>query len=162
MNLEPDIPSVVSVALGPAPRLRGEEVHAPNAANTAVDLKHTHDPLTERVIDAAIEVHRQLGPGLLESVYQLALEYELLARGISFVSEVRLPVRYKGMELAGLLRLDLVVERDLVVELKSVDIVHAVNHAQVLTYLRLGGFRRGLLINFNVSRLANGVRRFVS
>ena len=128
---------------------------------TVFDLKTTPDILTERVIGAAIEVHRQLGPGLLESIYQVALEYELLARAISFSSEVHLPVRYKGRDLDGSLRLDLLVEHELVVELKSVDIVHAVNHAQVLTYLRIGGFARGLLINFNVSRLANGVRRFV-
>jgi GxxExxY protein len=127
----------------------------------AIDLNREPDPLTERVIGAAIEVHRQLGPGLLESVYHVALEHELLARGISFVSEVCLPVRYKGIELDGLLRLDMLVEQELVVELKSVDIVHAVHHAQLLTYLRVGGFGRGLLINFNVSRLANGVRRFV-
>jgi len=128
---------------------------------TAIDLNREPDVLTDRVIGAAIEVHRQLGPGLLESVYQFALEHELLARGISYASEVRLPVRYKGTELDGMLRMDMVVEHELVLELKSLDIVHAVHHAQVLTYLRLGGFSRGLLINFNVSRLANGVRRFV-
>jgi len=128
---------------------------------TAIDLKHEPDVLTDRVIGAAIEVHRQLGPGLLESVYQFALEHELLARGISFDSEVRLPLRYKGTTLDGMLRMDMVIENELVLELKSLDIVHTVHHAQLLTYLRLGGFSRGLLINFNVSRLANGVRRFV-
>jgi GxxExxY protein len=127
---------------------------------TAIDVNREPDALTDRVIGAAVEVHRQLGPGLLESVYKCALEHELLARGISFASEVCLPVCYKGTELDGMLRMDMVVEHELVLELKSIDIVHTVHHAQVLTYLRLGGFRRGLLINFNVSRLANGVRRF--
>jgi len=141
--------------------LRGAEGSAPRVAKPPIDLKAEHDLLTERVIGAAIEVHRHLGPGLLESVYQFALEQELLARGISYASEVRLPVRYKGTEFGGSLRLDLVVERELVLEIKAVDIVHAVHHAQLLTYLRVGGFRRGLLVNFNVSRLANGIRRFV-
>ncbi len=127
----------------------------------AFDLKVRPDALTERVIGAAIEVHRQLGPGLLESVYLAAMEFELLARGISFASEVYLPVRYKGSLLDGSLRLDLVVERELVVELKAQEGLLPVHCAQVLTYLKTGGFERGLLINFNVSKLVNGVRRFV-
>ncbi len=127
----------------------------------AFDLKVRPDVLTERVIGAAIEVHRQLGPGLLESVYLAAMEFELLARGISFASEVYLPVRYKGSLLDGSLRLDLVVERELVVELKAQEGLLPVHCAQVLTYLKTGGFERGLLINFNVSKLVNGVRRFV-
>lgn len=126
-----------------------------------LDLKTTPDLLTERVIGAAIEVHRQLGPGLLESVYLAAMEHELLVRGIDFESEVHLPVRYKGTPLDGSLRLDLVVGQDLVVELKSVEVVLPVHGAQVLTYLRVGQYTRGLLINFNVSLLANGIRRFV-
>ncbi|MHB8838834.1 MAG: GxxExxY protein [Gemmatimonadaceae bacterium] len=125
------------------------------------DIKQTPDALTERVIGAAIEVHRQLGPGLLESVYAVALEHELLARGVSFASEVILPIQYKGTMLDGALRIDLLVENTLVVELKSADAVLPVHCSQVLTYLRMGGFSRGLLINFNVSLLVNGVRRFV-
>ncbi len=127
----------------------------------AFDLKIRPDLLSERVIAAAIEVHRQLGPGLLESVYLAAMEHELLARGIAYASEVHLPVRYKGTLLDGSLRLDLLVERELVVELKAQEGVLPVHCAQVLTYLRTGGFERGLLINFNVSKLVNGVRRFV-
>ncbi|HEY3287605.1 MAG TPA: GxxExxY protein [Gemmatimonadaceae bacterium] len=126
------------------------------------DLKLEPDVLTERVIGAAIEVHRHLGPGLLESVYATAMEQELVARNIDFASEVMLPVSYKGATLDGLLRIDLVVDRDLVVELKAVDTVLPVHCAQLLTYLRLGGFSRGLLINFNVIKLAHGVRRFVN
>lgn len=127
----------------------------------AFDIKAAPDLLTERVIGAAIEVHKHLGPGLLESVYLAAMEHELLARGVSYECEVQLPVQYKGSTLAGTFRMDLVVERELVVELKAVDIVHPVHHAQLLTYLRVSNYDRGLLINFNVARLANGVRRFV-
>jgi GxxExxY protein len=119
------------------------------------------DPLTELVIGAAIEVHRQLGPGLLESVYLIALEHELLARGLNFACEVEMPIRYKGTELEHSLRLDFVVEQTLVIELKAVDVVLPVHYAQLLTYLRLGKFSRGLLINFNVAKLVNGVRRLV-
>lgn len=125
------------------------------------DLKTYPDVLTEEVIGAAIEVHRQLGPGLLESVYRGAMEHELLARGISYATEVRLPVRYKGAMLDGALRLDMLVERELIVEFKSVDFVLPVHCAQMLTYLKTGGFDRGLLINFNVALLVRGVRRFV-
>lgn len=119
------------------------------------------DPLTDLVIGAAIEVHRHLGPGLLESVYLVALEHEMLARGLNFTCEVAMPVRYKGTQLDGSLRLDFVVEQTLVIELKAVDVVLPVHYAQLLTYLRLGNFSRGLLINFNVAKLVNGVRRFV-
>ena len=125
------------------------------------DLNTTPDLLSERVIGAAVEVHRHLGPGLLESVYLAAMEYELLGRGISFVSELQLHVRYKGAELDGVLRIDLLIEQELVVELKAVETVLPVHCSQVLTYLRVGNFTRGLLINFNVTRLVNGVRRFV-
>lgn len=125
------------------------------------DLKTAPDTLTERVIGAAIEVHRTLGPGLLESIYQGAMEQEFLARGIAFASELRLPVLYKGALLDGSLRIDLLVEDQLVVELKSLDVVLPVHCAQVLTYLRTGGYSRGLLINFNVALLVRGIRRFV-
>jgi GxxExxY protein len=126
------------------------------------DIKLAPDPLSDRVIGAAIEVHRHLGPGLLESVYAVALEHELCARGVGFSSEVFLPIQYKGAILDGSLRIDLLIENELVVELKSVDTVLPVHCSQVLTYLRVGRFNRGLLINFNVSMLANGVRRFVN
>jgi GxxExxY protein len=126
------------------------------------DLKLTPDTLTANVIGAAVEVHRNLGPGLLESVYAVALEHELLARGVGFSSEVLLPIEYKGATLDGSLRRDLLIENDLVVELKSVDVVLPVHCSQMLTYLRIGRFSRGLLINFNVTMLVNGVRRFVN
>ena len=125
------------------------------------DIKVAPDILTERVIGAAVEVHRHLGPGLLETAYAAALEHELVARDIGFASEVLMPIQYKGATLDGLLRMDLLIEGDLVVELKAVEAIHPVHCAQLLTYLRAGGFRRGLLINFNVMKLVNGVRRFV-
>jgi GxxExxY protein len=125
------------------------------------DLNTTPDPLSERVIGAAVEVHRHLGPGLLESVYLAAREHELLGRGMSFASELPLPVRYKGTDLEGKLRVDLLIEQELVVELKAVEAVLPVHCSQVLTYLRIGNFARGLLINFNVTKFVNGVRRFV-
>jgi len=125
------------------------------------DLKTTPDALSERVIGAAIEVHRTLGPGLLESLYQGAMGQELLVRGIAFTSEARLPVLYKGSVLDGFMRIDLLVEDQLVVELKALEAVLPVHCAQVLTYLKAGGFGHGLLINFNVTLLARGIRRFV-
>ncbi|MFA6165579.1 MAG: GxxExxY protein [Gemmatimonadaceae bacterium] len=128
---------------------------------TSFDIKVVSDALTERVIGAAVEVHRHLGPGLLETAYVAALEHELVARNISFASEVLVPIQYKGATLDGLLRMDLLIEGELVVELKAVESIHPVHCAQVLTYLRAGQFNRGLLINFNVMKLVNGVRRFV-
>ncbi|MBW7932879.1 MAG: GxxExxY protein [Gemmatimonadaceae bacterium] len=128
----------------------------------AIDIKEANDPLTDRVIGAAIEVHRTLGPGLLESVYTTAMEHELIARDIDVASEIYLPLTYKGATLNGRLRIDLLIEGDLVVELKAVDALLPVHHAQLLTYLRLGGFSRGLLINFNVPLLIDGIRRLVN
>lgn len=128
----------------------------------AIDIKEANDPLTDRVIGAAIEVHRTLGPGLLESVYTTAMEHELIARDIDVASEIYLPLTYKGATLNGRLRIDLLISGDLVVELKAVEALLPVHQAQLLTYLRLGGFSRGLLINFNVPLLIDGVRRLVN
>lgn len=118
------------------------------------------DALVERVIAAAVEVHRQLGPGLLPQVYGAALEHEMLARDIDFTSDVTLPVRYKGTALDGRLHLDFVVAETLVVGLQSVEVILPVHYAQVMSALRMGSFQHGLLINFHVARLLNGVRRF--
>ncbi|MDB5309637.1 MAG: hypothetical protein JWO38_3839 [Gemmataceae bacterium] len=122
-------------------------------------MEEEDDPLTRAVIGSAIEVHRILGPGLLESVYQRSLCHELELRGIPFRPFVRLPVRYKGLELGNDLVLDILVEDRLVLELKAVDTLESVHEAQLLTYLRLAGVRLGLLINFNVRFLKDGVRR---
>jgi GxxExxY protein len=117
--------------------------------------------LTEVVIGAAIEVHRVLGPGLMESAYLACLCRELEMRGIPFRREVPLPVRYKGEEIECGYRLDLLVDDRLVVELKAVASIEAVHEAQLLTYLKLGGWNVGLLINFNVPVLKDGIRRRV-
>lgn len=117
--------------------------------------------LSEKIIGAAMEVHRALGPGLLESVYEEALCHELGLRGLSFARQVPVPLRYKGIDLTTNLRLDLIVEGDIVVELKSVEEFLPIHDAQVLTYLRPSGIWLGLLVNFNVPVLRDGIKRLV-
>jgi GxxExxY protein len=118
------------------------------------------DKLTERIIGCAIEVHRQLSPGLLESIYESALCVELEWEKLRFQRQVALPVEYRGRPL-GEHRLDLIVEEMVVVELKSVERFEPVLEAQLLTYLRLAKLRVGLLINFNSRLLRDGVKRYV-
>ena len=119
--------------------------------------------LTREIIGAAIEVHRQVGPGLLESAYQACIESELRARGIPFRSEVALGLVYKGHVLDPCAyRVDLIVGRTVVVELKAVESLQPVHSAQLLTYLKLLGLRVGLLVNFNVPVLRHGIRRVVN
>lgn len=117
--------------------------------------------LTEAIIGAAIEVHGQLGPGLLESVYEECMCEELRLRTIPFKCQIELPVVYKGRETGGKYRIDLVVADEVVVELKAVERLLSVHEAQLLTYLRLTGKRVGLIINFNVSVLHRGIMRRV-
>jgi len=117
--------------------------------------------ITEAIIGAAIEVHRGLGPGLLESTYQRCLRHELVLRNIPHKYELPLPVVYKGLGLDCGYRLDLLVLDAVVVEVKSVQIIDRIHDAQLLTYLKLGGYRAGLLINFNVPVLKDGIRRKV-
>ena len=117
------------------------------------------DPLTEQVIGAAIEVNRVLGPGLLESVYQRCLCHELKLRGIEHQPQVKLPVVYKGLSIDCEFFMDVVVLDKLVVELKAVEKLLPVHEAQLLTYLRLSRIRLGLLINFNVALLKDGIKR---
>jgi len=118
--------------------------------------------LSNDVIGAAIEVHRQVGPGLLEAIYQECMAYELKVRGLKLAREVTLPVRYKGLEFPAAYRADLVVEDRLILELKAVDILLPVHAAQLLSYLRMSHLKLGLLINFNVARLKDGVKRIVN
>jgi GxxExxY protein len=120
------------------------------------------DPLTVRVIGLAIEVHRALGPGLLESIYEDCLCYELEQHRIAFERQVCLPVIYKSMRLENAYRLDVVVERKLVVELKTVERLLPIHEAQLLTYLRGGGYRTGLLLNFYSVLLKDGIKRMVA
>ena len=116
--------------------------------------------LTERIIGCAIEVHRALGPGLLESLYEAALCVELTKAGLSFRKEVVVPVQYKGIKI-GEQRIDLLVEDEVVVELKAVDRMDSVFEAQVLSYLRITGKRVGLLLNFNSRALRQGIKRLI-
>lgn len=116
---------------------------------------------TEQIIGAAIEVHRALGPGLLESAYEECLCHELNLRKIPFERQKPLPVEYKGVKLDCGYRLDLLVDNSVVVELKAVETIEPIHEAQLLTYLKLGGWRLGLLINFNVPVLKDGIRRRV-
>jgi GxxExxY protein len=121
-----------------------------------------HDEnLTQVIIGAAIAVHKELGPGLLESAYEECLCFELTQLGISYARQVPLPVVYKGMRLECGYRMDVVVDGKVLLELKSIDSVEGIHKAQVLTYLRLSGLRTALLLNFNVPVLKNGITRLV-
>jgi GxxExxY protein len=118
--------------------------------------------LTGSILSAAIEVHRVLGPGLLESICTTCTQYELAARHLRFVPQQAIPVTYKGVRLESIYRVDLVVEDLVVVEVKCVDSIAGVHKAQVITYLRLTGCPAGLLINFNAPRLMDGVKRLIN
>lgn len=118
--------------------------------------------LTEAIIQAAIEVHRTLGPGLLESAYEACLAFELAQRGLKVEQQKPLPVVYKDVRLDCGYRLDLLVEDKVIVEIKAVDQLLPVHEAQLLSYLRLSGCKVGLLINFNVKVLRSGIRRLVN
>ena len=119
----------------------------------------TERELTEKVIGCAIEVHRILGPGLLESIYQQCLAHELMLNAIPFRLEAPLPVDYKGAKLDCGYRLDLVVDEQLIVEMKAVDQITGLHQAQLMTYMKLSKVSLGLLNNFNVTRLVDGVKR---
>jgi len=117
--------------------------------------------LTEKIIGAAIEVHRELGPGLLESAYQRCLRRELELCQLKFAYELDLPIRYKDVELDCGYRIDILVENLVVLELKSVQKLESIHEAQLLTHMRLGGWQVGLLMNFNVRVLKDGIKRLV-
>ena len=115
--------------------------------------------LTDAIIGAAITVHRELGPGLLESVYEKCLALELTKSGLQITAQKEIPLTYKGLALESGFRADLIVENKVLIELKSIDQLLPVHTAQVLTYLKLSNLRTGLLINFNVPLLKNGIKR---
>ena len=119
------------------------------------------DELSNRVIGCAIEVHRVLGPGLLESTYEQCLAYALSSEGIAFQVQHPQPVQYKGIQLDCGFRIDMLVENRLILELKSVDSLKGIHEAQLLTYMKLARIKIGLLINFNNTRLKDGIKRFV-
>ena len=125
------------------------------------EIENEQDPRTAVIIGAAIEVHRQPGPGLLESAYEQCLCHELHLRGLTFKCQVNPPVSYKGLQLDCGYKIDLIVNDEVVVELKSAERILPVHEAQLLTYLKLSGKTVGLLINFNVPLLTRGIIRRV-
>jgi GxxExxY protein len=118
--------------------------------------------MSYKIIGAAYKVHRRLGPGLLESTYEVCLLYELLKYGFAIENQVVLPVFYDGVKLDAGYRIDIFVNNYIILELKSVESILPVHHAQLLTYLRLSGIRLGLLINFNVTDLKDGIKRIIN
>ncbi len=134
---------------------------APRLARKSDLPANAEQALTREIIAAAMEVHRSLGPGLLESAYQACLCYELGLSRIPFLQQVEIPVIYKGVKLDCGYRIDLIAYHKVVLELKAVEELMPVHEAQLLTYLHLTGLRIGLLINFNVAALKNGIRRRV-
>jgi len=131
-------------------------------AETAEAAEKGVNDLTEKIIAAAIEVHRHLGPGMLESTYETCLAHELTLQGLQVQRQLSLPIEYKGMRIDSAYRLDLLVAAQVVVEVKAVQAFERVHPAQLLTYLRLANLHVGLLINFNVKILKNGIRRVVN
>jgi GxxExxY protein len=118
--------------------------------------------ITETIIGAAIAVHRELGPGLLESTYEACLAYELVEQGLRIERQKALPVKYRGVHLDCGYRIDMLVENQIIVELKAVDRLEPIHEAQTLSYLKLSGLPVGLLLNFNVTQLRRGIRRLVN
>lgn len=146
-------------------RGRRETQRTKHLAPTAIDGNSSVDSLnciSGEIVDGAMAVHTALGPGLLESAYQAALAYELQSRGLTVETEVQLPVTYRDIRLEIGYRIDLLVANAVLVEVKAVDAVAPIHHAQLLSYLKLSDRRLGLLINFNVVRLKDGIKRLVN
>jgi GxxExxY protein len=118
--------------------------------------------ITERIIGAAIEVHKNLGPGLLESAYEECLFYELIGMGFDVKRQKELPIVYKGNKLTAKYRIDLLINQQVIVEIKSCKRLEPIHEAQLLTYLKMSGLRFGLLLNFNVPMLKNGLKRILN
>ena len=122
----------------------------------------TENQIAAAVVDAAFKIHTTLGPGLLESVYESTLEYELRKRGLSVRRQIGLPVYYEGLKLELGYRVDLIVGDKVIIEIKSIEALAPIHKRQLLTYLRLANMRLGLLINFNVERIKDGIKRVVN
>lgn len=135
--------------------------HKEVAEKTEINLEELNK-ITETIIGCAIKVHKELGPGLLESTYQECLYYELIQAGLLSEKEKQLPLIYKEVKLDVGYRIDLLVERKVVIEIKSVETLNDVHTAQVLTYLKLSNCKIGLLINFNVVKLVDGTKRLIN
>jgi len=124
-------------------------------------LDQETERIAKEIVDAAFKVHKELGPGLLESVYEACLTHELRKRGLQVETQLQLPVRYETVQLDIGFRLDLLVEEEIIVELKAVEVMIPLFEAQLLTYLKLAGKRLGFLINFNVPLIKNGIKRLI-
>jgi GxxExxY protein len=148
------LPEVVS-------RMKSRQLEITAMATAPVD-RLTAQQTSHQIITAAMKVHTELGPGLLESTYTACLQYELIQAGVRSNAQVGLPVIYRGVRLELGYRIDLLVEDRVVVEIKSVDGISPVHQAQILSYLKLSGKSLGLLINFNVVHLKDGIKRFVN
>ena len=122
----------------------------------------TENEIASIVVDAALKIHKTFGPGLFESVYEAALRYELQKRGIMVVQQLGIPVQYDGLSLGFGFRVDLLINNKVVIEVKSVEALAPIHNKQLATYLRLMDLRLGLLINFNVELIRNGIRRVVN
>jgi GxxExxY protein len=129
--------------------------------NISSPLSREIEDLSRNLVDSAFKVHQTLGPGLLESVYEACLRVELGKRGIRYKSQAPIPLVYEGVSIDAGLRLDLLVEGSIILEIKSVERLLPVHHSQLLTYLKLADLRLGLLINFNVAMFRQGVRRII-
>ena len=138
-----------------------QNAQSPSRMESKVTIERLNE-ISRAVIGAAIEVHKTLGPGLIESVYEECLKKELELSGIHYQSQVTFPLLYKGMDTGKMFRIDLLVDNEVVVELKAVDELTKLNEVQLVTYLKLLDKRLGLLINFNEVRLIDGVRRKVN
>jgi GxxExxY protein len=124
-------------------------------------LTDTEEIIGKQIVNASFKIHKELGPGLLEKVYETCLEHEIRKSGFDVERQVLIPIKYDGIVFSDALRLDLLVEKILIIEVKSVETVHEVWQAQILSHLKLTDLRLGYLINFNVSLIKNGIRRFV-
>ncbi|MFA5299646.1 MAG: GxxExxY protein [Lutibacter sp.] len=129
--------------------------------DTEIHKEMTENEISRIIIGKAIEVHRELGPGLLESAYQECLYYELQISGLMVKKEIALPIRYKEIKLDHGYRIDLLVEDKVVIELKTVEFLSEVHTAQILTYMKLWNYKLGLLLNFHVKLLKEGIKRFI-
>lgn len=139
----------------------GEFFNILTLSNIKFEMNNENE-ISKIIIGAAIEVHKQLGPGLLESTYETCLAYELKEKGLDLKQQLALPVVYKGIKLDAGYRIDLLVENKVVVEVKAVEGLAEIHSAQLLTYLKLKEIKLGLLINFNTPKLVNGIKRMVN
>ena len=137
--------------------------HTERSQNTQITMDYTEEnQLSNIIIGCAIEVHKQLGPGLLESAYQECLQYELTKAGLEVIKEKPMPIIYKDVKLDHGYRIDLLVNNKVVIEIKTVEQFTEVHTAQVLTYLKLGNYKLGILLNFYVTTLKDGIKRVIN